>query len=99
MYIKLITGKRLTITSFIERIYLLIPACCFGVWALVYLMQDRLIFNDFIAFYNAGKLILVNPQKLYSIQGYFYLPSFALAFSVSISLFPFMIAYIIFFIS
>ena len=82
----------------IQNYHLIIPAICIGFWAIAYLLQNHLIFCDFRVFYNGGKQIFIDPANLYDVQGYYYAPSFALVFSISISLFPFFTAYVIFFI-
>ena len=67
-----------------ERIYLIIPIICIGIWALFNLIQEGLIdkrynenyYNDFTAFYRVGKLIFTNPQDLYKPENeYFYKPA------------------------
>jgi len=67
-----------------DRIYLIIPIICIGIWALFNLIQEGLIdkrynenyYNDFTAFYRVGKLIFTNPQDLYKPENeYFYKPA------------------------
>ena len=82
------------------NLYLIIPSLCIGFWALYALIDCNFnpIMWDFYIFYNSGKKILKNPAKLYKDPGYLYMPSFALLFASSLSLFPLNIAYSIFFI-
>jgi len=83
-------------------LYILVPSICFGFWAIINLIRLNFVIpdniQDFTVFYNSGKQILIDPSQLYNIVGYFYLPSFAALFSISISLFPFTIAYYIFYV-
>lgn len=79
-----------------ENLYLIIPSICIGLWALLNLV--RVNFNlvypqDFAVFYKSGKQIFINPEELYDVYGYFYLPSFAVFFSISISLLPLSLAH------
>jgi len=80
-----------------------IPTFCITFWALYLLFTLGLDHNggDFSAFYDAGQRVWLDPENLYNwkIEGsYLYLPSFAISFSVTLSLLPFLQAYYIFFI-
>jgi hypothetical protein len=69
---------------------LIIPSICIGLWAIYALVDWNFnpMAGDFNIFYDAGRQILINPAKLYEVRGYRYMPSFALFFSISISLIP-----------
>jgi len=78
-----------------KNFHLLLAILCIALWALYFLL--RVNFNlqeqsDVRIFYLAGKILFSDPEKLYNIGGYFYLPSFALFMSVSFSLLPYNIA-------
>ena len=73
-----------------EYLYLIIPIFFFSFWAfhcLHYLNTQKIEElrefwdPDFEVFYNAGKQILKNPAKLYSVPRFLYLPSFAIFFA------------------
>ncbi len=84
--------------------YLIIPIVCIAFWAIYYQIKFGFLGQgnrgDFDTFYLAGKQVLNDPSKLYKMKGvapYVYLPSFAISFSLTISLFPLHAAYLIFY--
>ena len=84
----------------IDNLYLIIPSICIGLWALYALIYCDFtpIKSDFYVFYSSGKQIFLNPSKLYNVSGYYYMPSFAVLFAISLSLLPLDTAYSTFFI-
>jgi len=83
-----------------ENLYLIIPAFCISLWVL-YLLSERLkilSYGDFDTFYSSGKQIFIDPAKLYYIYNFYYLPSFAVVFAVSLSLLPKDLSYFLFLI-
>jgi hypothetical protein len=85
-----------------RKLYLILPLIVLFLWAYISLFKDGFsLINsvDFPAFYYAGKFIFTNPEMVYINKypsRYFYLPSFAMLFSV-LSLMPYEIAVWIFF--
>ena len=84
-----------------ECYHLYIPFICIGFWALLYLRQVNFILNqywDLYIFYDSGKQVFINPEDLYEIGNFHYMPSSAVFFAFTISLFPLFIAHYIFYI-
>jgi hypothetical protein len=85
-----------------KNLYLAIPIICIAFWAIYFHLTGGFwgkgYIGDFYCFYTAGRYALTNPTNLYNVPGlpYVYLPSWAMSFSITISLFPFQIAYIIY---
>lgn len=97
---------RLRLEILKENIYLIIPIICIGMWALFNLIHNLLTINSFIIinndfswYYYSGKNFLLDPSDLYNPKRrYYLLPAFAMLLSVTISLFPLLIAQYIFYI-
>ncbi|MHA1292109.1 MAG: hypothetical protein ACTSQJ_05515 [Promethearchaeota archaeon] len=86
-----------------DKIYLIIPIMCNGIWPILYLIEVNFILHqpwDFINYYVYGKYIFENPSNIYKAfeDRFYFMPNFALAFGISISLFPLTIAHYIFYI-
>jgi hypothetical protein len=87
-----------------KKWHLIIPIIFIAFWGIYYqLTFGRFWYGgtgDFHAFWEGGRYVLIDPTKLYYYQRtiYKYLPSFAMSFSITISLFPFRIAYMIFYV-
>lgn len=84
-----------------EELYIIIPIICIGFWAIINLIRAN--FNlaypqDFNIFYRSGKQIFIDPKNLYQVRGYFYLPSFAIFFSLTLSLIPLYLAHYIWYV-
>ncbi len=86
---------------FRDNIYLIIPMLCIVVWALHFVIQGR--FHDFIfdfaVVHEAGRVLLSNPEKIYGVYGYIYLPSCAIFHAFTYSLIPLEIAFILWYIT
>jgi len=70
-----------------DHLYIIIPVICFCLWALLSLIKDNFVLeaSDYPSFYDAGRYIFTEPEKVYSsaiIPRYRYLPSFATLFSI-----------------
>ncbi|MFX0072168.1 MAG: hypothetical protein ACFFAO_13860, partial [Candidatus Hermodarchaeota archaeon] len=83
-----------------ENFYLIIPAFCIVFWAILCLIQKEFVTmtGDFRVHYNAGRVIHNDPRKIYDVSGFLYLPSYAVLFSVTISLLPYSLAPTVFYI-
>ena len=85
----------------IENLYLIIPAICIGFWAFYsYFSQDpsNIYKWDLYVVYMVGRQVLTNPAHIYDVPTYLYMPNFAILMAIIISLFPYSMAYYIFFI-
>ena len=83
-----------------DNFYLITPILCIFMWYILYLIHHyitngNLIMNnsDFLAGYNAGKQIFIDPSKLYTRDDnhedlFFNMPSFAVFLSITFSLIP-----------
>ncbi|MFX0132327.1 MAG: hypothetical protein ACFFDN_01645 [Candidatus Hodarchaeota archaeon] len=78
-----------------ENFHLIIPFLCIVFWGLLYLYVVGFILGrefDFGVYYEGGKQIQKNPEDLYKVSGYAYLPARAFLYSITFSLFPLIIA-------
>jgi len=85
----------------LDNLYLIIPAICIGIWALLALFNEEYhtpLTWDFQVFHESGLQIYKNPAHLYEVDGYVYTPSFAIFFAITFSLLPVDIAAYSFFI-
>ncbi len=83
---------KLIVYSFRKYYHLYIPFLSIIFWSSYVLVHEGFflesLFNlryDFRPYYYAGKQILSNPSKLYEVEGYVYLPSFAILYSILFS--------------
>jgi len=87
-------------TLVIDNLYLIIPAICIGIWAFysLYHQEFQLYYWDCYVVYSAGKQIFINPEKLYNVPTYLYMPNFAIFLAFTLSIFPYSMAYTVLFI-
>jgi hypothetical protein len=88
-----------------EILYILIPLICIGFWAIYWLIIEyfqRFPFPDFRYYYYAGRQLLIDPNRFYKEKHGTWaitcLPFFLMLWAISISLLPYRIAYLVWYI-
>jgi len=98
--------KKINLLGIKDNLYLLIPIVSIGLWAIFNLMHNIITINriflphnDFTDYYKAAKAFTANPADLYDMDiMYPHLPVLAVVMSMTICLFPILIATCIWYI-